>query len=177
MRKKFEFKIEGETPILPHKFNGLAEEKRLKTESDEVQAKKHAYFTSEGNLAVPATWIKGAIIQEFYDSAPSKERTRTQKEVAPRIIIQPAMLDLGVKEYEIDTRSVPSGGRRGGCRDFCVRPRLDVPWKISGVLITTLDISIEDLKRKFENAGMNQGVGSNRINGYGRFKLTKFEKA
>ncbi|MBU0847341.1 hypothetical protein KKH23_09185 [Patescibacteria group bacterium] len=174
MTKKFEFEIEGITEILPHKFHGLEEEKKLKTETEEIQAEKHAYFNSNGNLAIPSVWIKGALINEFYDSAPQKERTRTQKQVSPRLMIVPAMLDLGTKKYDVDVRSVPAGGRHGGCRDFCVRPIIKLPWKVKGTLITTLDISDKDLRRKFENAGMNQGIGSNRINGYGRFKIVVF---
>lgn len=173
---KYEFEIEGITDILPHKFNGLKEEKQLKEESSEVQAKAHAYFHNNGNLAIPNEWIKGALIEEFYDSAGSNQKTKTKKEVAPRINIIPELIDLGIKSYEIDIRSAPSGGRRGGVRDFCTRPRIKMPWKAKGTLITTLNKTDDEWKRKFENTGRNQGIGSNRPWGFGRFKLNKFKR-
>ena len=173
--QKWDFEIVGTSPLLPHKFNGIDEEKKTKELPKEEQAEAHAYRCSNGNLAVPCEWIRGCLINLFILRAGNKEKTRTKIRVSPRIRIEPPLLDLGINEYEIDVRSAPSGNlSRGGTRDICVRPRIDSPWKIRGVLCSSLEENRE-MRKYLEDAGENIGIGSNRINGYGRFKVTSFE--
>lgn len=173
--KKYKCMIKGTTPILMHKFNGLAEEKRIREFSDSEQAEKHAYRHQNGNLAIPSEWVRGCIINNFIDKAGSKQKTSTKKKVAPRIRVEPRRIDLGLKDYEVDVRSVPSGGLRGGVRDMCVRPLIE-EWGAEFILLSQLDYSQADIKRNVEIAGIDVGIGSNRINGYGRFMLESFEE-
>ena len=159
-----------------HKFNGQDEEKKTKTLPDKEQAEKHAYRLSSGNLAVPAEWIRGCIINGYINRAGLKQKTETKKRVSPRIVVQPSLIDLHMKEYEINKRSVSSGGIAKGTRDFCVRPLIPDGWKIELTIQTELDDSDADFKRNLELAGIDIGIGSNRMNGYGRFEVTGFER-
>lgn len=173
--KKYKCMIKGTTPILMHKFNGLAEEKRIKEFADSEQAEKHAYRHTNGNLAIPAEWVRGCIINNFIDKAGAKMKTSTKKKVAPRIRVEPYMIDLGITDYEVDIRSVPSGGARGGVRAMCVRPIIET-WEAGFTLLSQLDYSKADIRRNIEVAGIDVGIGSNRVNGYGRFSLESFEE-
>jgi hypothetical protein len=173
---KVKFHIKGTSPILQHKFNGLKEEKELKEKGDKEQAEAHAYRLPNGNLGIPSEWIKGCLRNYLISTAPSKKKTETKNTVSARITVEPYMLDLGVKDYTIDKRSVPAGNMsRGGVRDFCVRPKIE-GWEVEGMLITTLDKKFDDLKRDFAASGVEVGIGSNRPNGYGRFAVTQFSQ-
>jgi len=174
--KKFNFELEGTSPILMHKFNGLTEEKQIKQLADSEQAEKHAYRNADGHLSVPASCIRGSIINAFINNAGNKEKTNTKLRVSPRVQIAPFYLDTGLIDFAVDKRSVPAGSMsRGGTRDMCVRPLIET-WAVKGVLQTTLRESDDDIRRMFEVAGVDVGVGSNRINGYGRYAVTTFEK-
>lgn len=170
---KFDFKIEGTSPILMHKFNGQEEERRLKELPHKEQAEYHAYRGENGNLALPAEWLRRSVIESFMDKAPKKDKQATKKRVSPRIRVDPILLDLNLKDYDIDVRGIPVGNMgRGGARDICVRPLIR-NWTAIGTLISGLDES-RAMKKWLEFAGEEVGIGSNRINGYGRFKVTSF---
>ena len=173
--KKLKFRVKGSTDMLPHKFNGLAEEKRIKEMPEAEQAEKHAYRHPNGNLAIPCEWFRGCIVNNFIDKAGAKTKTSTKNEVAPRLRVEPALIDLGIKDYEIDIRSVPSGGRSGGIRDFCVRPRIG-EWEAEFTLVSLLKHPVNDIKRSVEVAGVDIGIGSNRVNGFGRFEVVSCEE-
>jgi hypothetical protein len=49
-------------------------------------------------------------------------------------------------------------------------------WKADFVLVTTLDKTLAQWKADIEGAGIDTGIGSNRINGYGRFKILTITK-
>ena len=171
--ESYKFEIEGTSPVMMHKFNGQDEEKRLKELPHKEQAEYHAYRTDDGDLALPAMWLRGCLIQGFIEKAPVKEKQRTKRRVSPRIRIEPVMMTLGTKDYEIDVRSVPSPQTgRGGTRDICVRPIIK-QWKAKGTLVSGLDESRE-MRKWLEYAGEEIGIGSDRIDGYGRFKVTSF---
>jgi hypothetical protein len=58
----------------------------------------------------------------------------------------------------------------GGKRVMRVRPSF-FPWSLSvrGVFVTDAGVNLEDLQRIVELAGTVEGIGDNRVNGYGRF--------
>lgn len=172
----YTFSIEGVTPILMHKFNGQEEEKRVSELPHAEQAEYHAYRTSEGTLGIPSTWIRGCLIDTFIDAAPQKAKQKTKQRVSPRIRVEPMMLDLGIKTYEIDVQGIPSPKTgRGGTRTIVVRPLVRSPWHATGKLVIGLDESRE-LEKWLIQAGEEIGIGANRINGYGRFKVTAFKQ-
>ncbi len=58
-----------------------------------------------------------------------------------------------------------------GKRVMRVRPSF-FPWTMSikGVFVTDAGINVDDLHRIIELAGVVEGIGDNRVNGYGRFQ-------
>lgn len=58
-----------------------------------------------------------------------------------------------------------------GKRVMRVRPSF-FPWALTvkGVFVTDAGVNFEDLERIVELAGTVEGIGDNRVNGYGRFK-------
>ena len=172
--KTFEFVIEL-VDTMQHKFNGQEEEKRISELPHAEQAERHSYRMPNGDVAIPGMWLRGSLIDTLIDSAPTKSKLSTKRRVAPRIRIDPIMLDTGIKEYEIDVRSVPSGNMsRGGCRNIVVRPLIR-KCQVTGRLITGLDESRE-MEKWLRQAGEEIGVGANRVNGYGRFKVISFKE-
>lgn len=170
--RTFEFTIEGTTPYLPHKFSGQKEDREIKALSDKEQAEAHAYRDENGMLCIPNNHIRGALINAFINRAVKNTKMSTKERVSPKINIEPFMLSLGKKTFTIDKRVVRVEQGKKSVTDFCVRPLIE-KWETSGRLIASLD---DDMKRWLEEAGKNSGVGSNRINGYGRFKVTSFKE-
>lgn len=174
---EIEVEIEGITELLQHKFNGLDEEKRIKELSNEEQAKKHLYMSEDGILYFPSEWMRYAIIDTYIRRAGNKQKTAEKLRVSPAIRIFPAEISLGTKDYIIDVRSVPCGNMsRGGVRDFCVRPKIPIGWKAKFIIQSGLNDDLSDVKDILEEIGERFGIGSNRVNGYGRFKVTSINK-
>ena len=177
---KCRIKAKSTSPMLMHKFIGMAESKQAKKKPLPDHAESFAYRDKDGNLAIPIMNMKACIIDGFVQSAGSKQKTSTKMNVSSRIGIKslgndPMNLTLDVNEYEINRISVPSGGRTGGVRDWCVRPMIP-EWSVEFVLVSNVDISEEDLKYKMIFAGTDVGIMSNRPNGYGRFEIVEFEE-
>ena len=157
-----------------HKFNGLDEEKNIKALPERDRAEKHAYRNSEGFLYIPCDWIRGSIINSFVSRAGSKEKTKKKLEVSPRITVTPSEMSINQTQYTIDKRGVPSGPLRGAVRDMCIRPLIE-QWETTGQIVTTLGTDTKDMKTMLEIAGEDVGIGSNRVNGYGRFTVNSFK--
>lgn len=175
--KKFDVEIEGTTELLQHRFNGLDEEKRIKELPQEEQARKHTYINASGTLYFPSEWVRYAIIDTYIRRAGNKQKTKEKFRVSPAIRIQPAEITLGTKEYSIDIRSAPSGNvSRGGVRDFCVRPKISIGWKAKFTVLSGLSETANEFKNILQEIGERYGIGSNRINGYGRFKVTSLKE-
>lgn len=177
---KWLVKIEGITPLLMHKYIGIPEAKTAKEKPDREQAESFTYRDKHGSLCIPTRNMRGCIIEGFVNSAGNKMKTSTKMKVSPRIKVVGSDEDrlnipLEVGDYEIDKQSVPSGGRTGGIRDWCVRPIIN-EWKASFILEETLDIAEKELQYKLDFAGTDAGVLSNRPNGYGRFRVVSLEK-
>jgi hypothetical protein len=51
-----------------------------------------------------------------------------------------------------------------------VRPQF-FPWalEVAGIFVEDAGLNIEDLERMVELSGVVEGIGDNRVNGYGRF--------
>ena len=170
----FEFEIEGES-LLSHRFNGLKEEKESKELPIREQIEKRIYRNDDGVIYAPAEWVRGAMITAFVSRAGAKGGKAKKLEVSPRIMVTPPKLPFSQQEYTIDQRSVPSGAGKLTVRDICYRPHFK-DWKITGRITTTLDATEKSMREMFEVAGVDVGIGSNRINGFGRFMVTSFKK-
>ena len=156
-----------------HNYIGIPESKAAKEKPDQNQAEAFVYRDKQGSLAIPVRNMRSCIIEGFVNSAGSKLKTKTKMNVSPRIKVIGGDEDImnikiSTQAYSIDKQSVPSGGRTGGIRDWCVRPRID-EWEAEFILEESLDLAKKDLKYKLDFAGSDVGVLSNRPNGYGRF--------
>ena len=87
-----------------------------------------------------------------------------EKEIYGNGLLKIVLVDLGVKNNII--RCLLK-------RDVTL---IKVPWKAKFILTCTLDKPTEEIKRIVEGAGKYVGIGSNSINGYGRFIVTNFNK-
>ena len=178
---KWKAKIEGTTPLIMHKFIGIDESKENKEKPDEQQAEAYSYRNNKGELCIPVGCMRTCIIEGFVQSAGRGQKTSTKMEVSPRIQVKSLdeedliNIPLSVQEYEIDKRSVPSGGGTRSIRDWCVRPII-TEWGAEFFIQESLDISYEDLMYKLSYAGTDVGVLGNRPNGYGRFKVVTLEE-
>ena len=58
----------------------------------------------------------------------------------------------------------------GNKRVMRVRPKF-YPWalSVSGLFVEDAGLNLDDLERLVELAGLVEGIGDNRVNGYGRF--------
>lgn len=174
-KRAFSVKLVCETDLMMHQFNGKDQEKELENLPEREQAEKHAYRSPEGYLAVPRTWLKGTFMEAVERLAGRKWRAE-KASYAPRVMVEPEWVMLEPQEYEIDRRSVPSPETRGvRNRSFCIRPIIR-GWSLSFRLVTTVPDSADSLREKLEYAGREIGMGSNRPNGYGRFKVTEFKE-
>ena len=177
---KWLVKTEGTTPLLMHKFIGIAEAKTAKEKLDQAQAETFAYRDKHGELCVPARNMRSCIVEGFVSSAGAKMKTSTKMSVAPRIRVtgadgDPLNIPLNVDTYEIDKQSAFSGSRNAGVRDWCIRPIIP-EWAVEFTLDEGLGIDEKELLYKLNFAGGDVGVLSNRPNGYGRFKVVSLEK-
>jgi len=170
--KQYQVKVRGITPVLQHKFNGLAAEKRLKQLPDKQQAEAHAYREGE-YIVFPATWFEQCLKNAYVSLAPKNSKNAAKQFIGSRIRVKPDFINTGQKTYEIDKRTVPSQIGKKSCRDFVIRPRLD-KWEVEFIVETPL--KKDELMEILEEAGIEHGVGANRTNGFGRFEVVELKE-
>ena len=171
MKINFVIKVKNHLSL---KYVGADEEKALKERSTKEEAEAHAYRLPNGNLAIPNSHVCGCLRDYLISHAGDKKKKITEEQVRPRLRIEPVMLDTGIKDYTIDSRLVlvKKSGRIASIIR-CSRPLIP-ECKISGTLVTTLDRTIEDLHRDLNGALQEIGMGSDRIEGYGRGEVISF---
>lgn len=177
---KWKAEIEGTTPLIMHRFIGIDESKTNKEKPDDQQAEAYAYRNKKGELGIPTANMRTCIIEGFVQSAGRGQKTSTKMEVSPRIQVKSLdedsmYLTLDTQSYDIDKRSVPSGGGTRSIRDWCIRPILG-SWSTWFIVQEDLNVSYEDLMYKLVYSGSDVGVLGNRPNGYGRFKVVSLEE-
>ncbi len=169
--KSYEFEVEGVSPLLIHQFRGQEEEKQIKALSPKEQAAKHLY-TNDGKIVIPGAHFRGSIINAMINRAIKNSKMTTKEKNAPRIAVEPFYLLIEPQKYDVNTRAIPIKQGRKSVMDFVSQPEFKT-WKVKGIIKTTLD---DDMKSWLVEAGENSGVGTNRVNGYGRFKVTSFRE-
>lgn len=173
--QKIIFRIKGTSPLLEDNFHGIEEEKSFKSLPDKQQAEKHLYRGKNKTIIIPSCYVSGCLRNEYILEAASKTKRSTEMFVCPRILISPAELDTGLKDFTLRKRPVPAGNMsRGGCMDMKVSPKLD-EWEVEGTLITTLPYTSEEIRSKMEAAGVNVGLGADKKHGYGRFEVIEWK--
>lgn len=173
--RKIEFEIKGIAPLL---MNNIVEGKQPSTEKESEQfAPKKAYRDSKGYLAIPAHVIKASIREASADIGKKMESKKRRELVKACLFIEPDMLSLGKKEYDIiDKRPVFREAVRGKKTMIMGFRPLVKEWKASGTIWLVDGFLTNDfVKEAFERAGIMKGVLSYRPE-FGRFIVTKFKE-
>jgi len=168
----FKVTVEGVTPILMHKFPLDQEAFQNLTLQEKI---RESAYIDENGLYAPNVWFKGALINAFLEQVPAVKRKQLKNSLSPYIRIEPLKIYFGKKEYSVNVAVVSI---KRGCKEIRYRPQVDLPWSLSFKILTTLprqQYPDKIFKDRLEYAGQNVGVGDNRINGYGRFKVSTFK--
>lgn len=187
--KKYKVEIEGVTPYMQmrmddksleewEKNRNLIIERNDVSKDDLERALFHAYYDNKG-FFIPSDHIRGSLI-DAGNLVKSKvgNKTKSMKNiVAGMFFVTPAKIRIH-NDIQVDKRSAVN--QKVKVRVICIRPRWDL-WKVSFELNVDNDtITDATTKQIIEYAGQYCGIGSFRPthNGmFGRFKITKFEKA
>jgi len=115
------------SPLLMHKFP-LEPIEAMEKKTPEEQAELVAYrIPGNGNLCIPGEAVQRAFVAGATYSK-GKGRASLQKQAAACLLVSPTYLDLGVKDYMIDSRKVRIPSTKGSVVRH--RPRLD-EWEIT----------------------------------------------
>lgn len=179
--------ISGLSPLLMNRFtdeNGLQISMGVShvhvgsKPSPREQAAKKAYADEDGNLFLPGPNIYAALIQAgtFHKSGKSKVTTARTSLVPAGIFMLDAVVPLGTKKYEIDSRSVVIPATGG--RIMCHRPRLDMWSATFNLDIDESMFSEQFVRTLVDDAGRKIGLGDfrpARKGPFGRFNVTAWK--
>lgn len=174
MIKTVAVEIAGTSPLLMHRFP-LAPEENMKNQTAEVQAEAVCYRDEESNeLYLPGMNMWRALISAAAFSK-GKGRASLQKPAAACLLVTPERLKLGTKKFVVDSRAVVVPATKG--RVVRHRPRLN-DWGVTfTVEFDDALMSINDVRRIVDDAGLRCGVGDFRPETkgpFGRFHVVKW---
>jgi hypothetical protein len=179
-------KLTGTSPLLMHNPQMVDPEfeinrqikaitaKRKKTDEDLRQIERLEWYgglyAQDGMVVQPTAKARKCIINTAKITKMGKavERALSFADLnVPLIYDGPKDIDKLFSDAKYHSRlSVGVGGKRV----MRVRPKF-YPWALvlPGVLIEDAGLNLDDLVRIVELAGVAEGIGDNRVNGYGRF--------
>lgn len=168
--------IDPECPI--NREIGLITAKRKKTDEDRAKLEKlewygGIYTSTNGHGTIvtqPTAKVRKCLINAARISKQGKmvERALSFGELdVPLIYDGPKDIDELFKESRFHSR-LPVG--IGGKRVMRVRPKF-LPWSldVSGLFVEDAGLNFDEFEKIVELAGIVEGIGDNRVNGYGRF--------
>lgn len=178
--KTVKVEITGTSPLLMNSPKGMLEDVGSKVKSktekrdSSKEAEKVAYRTKKGELYVPAEAIKGCLVGAASYKKIGKYAARPM--IAGGVFIQPHEIILGVKDYEVDLRTVVIQRQRV----VKARPRID-SWKLSFELQYNEKLigNSEIVKSILEEAGERVGLldfRPQKLGSFGMFKVTKWQE-
>ena len=187
--QKYEVQIEGITPYMQDRMDeakleewekqrGFVIERDDVSKEDYIRALSHAYINSKNKPFIPASHIRGALINAggFIKSKVGVKNKSMKGIVAAMFFVKPEEILLS-EQWEIDKRSAINHNNKS--RIIKYRPRWD-NWKACFQLWIDNDtITEQTIKKIIEYAGQYVGIGSYtpQHNGmYGRFIVNKFSK-
>jgi len=166
--------IKGTTPLLMHRFP-LDPIEALEKRPPQEQAETAAYRDEKGNLYLPGVAVQRALVGAAIFSK-GKGRSTLQKPVAACVLVSPDRIDLGTKEYKLDSRAVVVPATRG--RIVRHRPRLD-EWEASfDVEWDSVLLKETEIRRVLDDCGQRVGLldfRPEKKGSFGRFMVTKWE--
>lgn len=179
--------LTGTSPMLMHNIN-LADpdneftrqiktytDKRKKTEDDRRAIERLEWFgglyTANGRIVMPTGNIRKSFINAGKISKQGTQVTRSLQFTdlhVPLAYDGPEDLDLLFKDPAFSNRAAVG---ISGKRTMRVRPQF-MTWAIVADALLLEDVmDIDDLERVAKRAGLAEGLGDNRVNGYGRFQV------
>lgn len=171
--KTIEVEIKGLSPLLMHKFP-LEPVDHIEKKSKEEQAEFSAYRDANRDLYVPAVAVQRSLIGAATYSK-GKGRSSLQKQAAACLLVYPEYLNLGTKEYVIDSRAVVIAATKG--RIVRHRPRID-EWKIKFNIDYDPNLLKEsDVRHIVDDSGSRVGLldfRPERKGSFGRFIVTSW---
>lgn len=148
--------------------------KRKKTDDDLSQIEKLEWYgglyTENGVVTQPSSKVRKCLVNTAKIMKLGKGIERTLSFATLNVPLQyegPKDIDKLFADERYHSRlSVGVSGKRV----MRVRPSF-FPWALSvdGVFVTDAGVNFEELQRIVELAGVVEGIGDNRVNGYGRF--------
>jgi len=191
---KIKIDLVGNTPLLAHNPRMVDPEyplsreikaitaKRKKTDEDLKAIEKLEWYgglyEENGTIVQPVSKVRKCLINtaKIMKLGKGIERSLILDGVnTPLTYDGPEDIDEVFKLNRFHSRlSVGVNGKRV----MRVRPQF-FPWAMSveGIFIIDAGVNYEDLQRIVELAGSVEGIGDNRVNGYGRFTATLTEVA
>lgn len=182
-------KVTGTSPLLMHNPRMVDPEfelnreikaltaKRKKTDDDLKNVERLEWYgglyEENGVVVQPTSKLRKCIVNTAKISKQGKsiERALSFETLnVPLVYDGPRKIDEIFKEPRFHSRlSVGISGKRV----MRVRPSF-FPWAmdVAGVFIEDAGLNFEDLVRIVDLAGIVEGIGDNRVNGYGRFNAT-----
>lgn len=183
---KVTIELQGTSPLLMHnpqmvdpecEFNRKIKEitmKRKKTDEDLRQIAMLEWYgglyADNGAVVQPSAKVRKSLINTAKISKSGKmvERALSFAELnVPLVYEGPKDIDALFADSKYHSRlSVGIGNKRV----MRVRPKF-FPWalSVSGLFVEDAGLNIDEFKRIVDTAGLVEGIGDNRVNGYGRF--------
>lgn len=178
--------LQGTSPLLMHNPRMVDPEfdlnrrikaitsKRKKTDDDLQEIEKLEWYgglyEENGVVVQPTSKVRKCLINTAKITKAGKmvERALSFRDLnVPLLFDGPASIDEIFTDKQFHSRlSVGVNGKRV----MRVRPRFQ-PWALSldGLFVEDAGINFEDFAAIVELAGLVEGIGDNRVNGYGRF--------
>lgn len=180
-------KLTGTSPLLMHNANLVDPDneftaeiakytaKRKKTEDDRRAIERLEWFgglyTDNGRVVIPTANIRKSFINA---GKISKQGTQTGRALqftdlhVPLAYEGPEDIEVLFKDTTFHHRTSVGVSQK---RVIRVRPKFP-EWAVVADAILLEDVmDLEDLRRLASRAGLAEGIGDNRINGYGRFNV------
>jgi len=170
--KKFTVTVESVSPCCWNKPFPIT--KNVEDLSHGEISEMRVYRHPNGNVAMPGKWFRGALRSAYINNKVYKNKTNTERMVKARIAVTPNLIDLGIEDYDIDVQIIQLNVRGSITLVTHVRPKID-SWKASFTLTTSLNQTSDEIQKMLELAGYEEGIGTARGEGYGRFKVTNFK--
>jgi hypothetical protein len=185
--------LTGTTPLLMHNPRLVDPEfditrqikeltsKRKKTDADLKQIGRLEWFggiyEENGRVVQPTSKVRKCLVNT---ARMSKLGKAVERALSFRTLYAPLIHDGPQKIEQLFTQSRYHSRLSvgvGTSRVMRVRPQFPV-WElsVSGLFVEDAGLNVDEFERIVELAGVVEGLGDNRVNGYGRF-TAKIEKA
>jgi len=164
----------GTSSLLMHKRPPINQGKKIHDPTTkyipEIEAKK-ALYEKNGKPYFPSSWIRGLLDSASKNVKKGKANLRTLFNQGISVV-PPEIFLKGNPKYKIDSQWVKIQYNM----IVRTRPRFD-KWQAEFSIIYEEElVDYDDIEKILNRGGHFIGLGDNRKNGYGRFKIIKFEK-